>query len=222
MAEGKQVLRALPSRGTLRFALFARNTRSQQHVNPDLPPANSSNENAAFVRSAVEQFQAQLLRYATRLLGDQDRARDAVQDTFVRLLVQPRAAVEGHLAEWLFTVCRNRVFDISRKEGRMKRFDEGAAERVVAAEPLPGAGLEAEETHEAVLRMICRLPPNQQEVIRLKFQNGFSYKEISRITQLSTGNVGFLIHTAVIALRREWIAQLPVAELAGRLRRMSP
>jgi RNA polymerase sigma-70 factor (ECF subfamily) len=92
----------------------------------------------------------------------------------------------------------------------------------VAAEPLPGAGLEAEETHEAVLRMICRLPPNQQEVIRLKFQNGFSYKEISRITQLSTGNVGFLIHTAVIALRREWIAQLPVAELAGRLRRMSP
>jgi len=70
-------------------------------VNPDPPPADYSHENAIFVRAAVEQFQAQLLRYATRLLGDPDRARDAVQDTFVRLLAQPSPAVEGHLAEWL-------------------------------------------------------------------------------------------------------------------------
>jgi RNA polymerase sigma-70 factor (ECF subfamily) len=173
-------------------------------VNPDPPPSDQSYEDAAFARSAVEQFQAQLLRYATRLLGDADRARDVVQDTFVRLLAQPHGAVEGHLAEWLFTVCRNRAFDISRKEGRMKRFAEGAVERVVAVEPQPGVGLEAEETQAAVLRLIDDLPPNQQEVIRLKFQSGFSYKEISRITQLSVGNVGFLIHTAVKALRREW------------------
>lgn len=173
-------------------------------MNPDPTLSDCSHENAAFVRSAVEQFQAQLLRYATRLLGDPDRARDVVQDTFVRLLAQPRAAVDGHLAEWLFTVCRNRTFDINRKESRMRRFDEGAVERVVAAEPRPGAGLEAEEAQLAVLRLIERLPPNQQEVIRLKFQNGFSYKEISRITQLSVSNVGFLIHTAIKALRSEW------------------
>ena len=128
-------------------------------MNPDPTLSDCSHENAAFVRSAVEQFQAQLLRYATRLLGDPDRARDVVQDTFVRLLAQPRAAVDGHLAEWLFTVCRNRTFDINRKESRMRRFDEGAVERVVAAEPRPGAGLEAEEAQLAVLRLIERLPP---------------------------------------------------------------
>jgi RNA polymerase sigma factor (sigma-70 family) len=180
-------------------------------VNPDPPPSDSFHDNDVFVRSAVDQFQAQLLRYATRLLGDQDRAQDVVQDTFVRLLAQPQGAVEGHLAEWLFTVCRNRAFDISRKENRMKRFDEGAAERVIAAEPRPGAGLEAGETLAAVLRLVDHLPPNQQEVIRLKFQNGFSYKEISRITQLSVSNVGFLIHTAIKALQRDWAA----AEVRG-------
>jgi RNA polymerase sigma-70 factor (ECF subfamily) len=173
-------------------------------VNPDPPPSDRSHENDAFVRSAFERFQAQLLRYATRLLGDPDRARDAVQDTFVRLLAQPPTAVEGHLAEWLFTVCRNRVFDINRKEGRMKRFAEGAVERVVAPGPRPGAELEAEETQVALLRLINRLPPNQQEVIRLRFQNDFSYKEISRITRLSVSNVGFLIHTAIKALQREY------------------
>jgi RNA polymerase sigma factor (sigma-70 family) len=179
----------------------------QQHVHPDSSPSDRSHENAAFVRSAVEQFQAPLLRYATRLVGDPDRARDVVQDTFLRLATQPAAAVADHLAEWLFTVCRNRAFDVGRKESRMKAFAEGAEERVVAADPRPGAALEAAETHEAVLRLIDRLPAHQQEVVRLKFQSGFSYKEISRITSLSVSNVGFLIHTAIKTLRREWLAE---------------
>ena len=89
----------------------------------------------------------------------------------------------------------------------MTRFAEGEAERVRADEPRPGRALEREETQAAVLRLIERLPPNQQEVVRLKFQNGFSYKEISRITELSVGNVGFLIHTAVARLRAEFVAQ---------------
>ena len=91
----------------------------------------------------------------------------------------------------------------------MKRFAEGQAERVTASEPRPGRTLEQIETQEAVLRLIERLPPNQQEVVRLKFQNGFSYKEISRITTLSVSNVGFLIHTAVARLRTEFAAQRP-------------
>ncbi len=177
-------------------------------MNPASPPSARSHENAAFVRTAVEQYQAPLLRYATRLVGDPDRARDVVQDTFVRLLAHAgESGIGDHLAEWLYTVCRNRALDVIRKEGRMRQFEEGAVERVVAAEPRPGAALEAAETQAAVLRLVDRLPRNQQEVIRLKFQDGFSYKEISRITALSVGNVGFLIHTAVQTLRREWTAQ---------------
>ena len=50
---------------------------------------------------------------------------------------------------------------------------------------------------------------NLQEVVRLKFQHGFSYKEIARITELSVTNVGFLIHTAVSRMRAEFSAQRP-------------
>ncbi len=165
-------------------------------------------EASSFVQAAVERHQAPLLRYATRLLGgDADRARDVVQDTFVRLMAQPPAGVDGHVAEWLFTVCRNRSLDVLRKEGRMKRFEEGQVERLAAAEPLPGRALERAEQHAAVLRLIDRLPHNQQEVVRLKFQNGFSYQEISRITALSVTNVGFILHTAIKALRSQMAAQ---------------
>lgn len=172
-------------------------------MNPD-----SDHEPAPeYVQNAVAQYQAPLLRYAGRLLGDPDRARDVVQDTFVRLVAQPLADVDGHLAEWLFTVCRNRALDVLRKEGRMKRFAEGEVERIAADAPRPGRALEQAETRAALLTLIGHLPPNQQEVIRLKFQNGFSYKEISRITELSVSNVGFLIHTAVQRLRREFAEQ---------------
>lgn len=169
---------------------------------------NQSHESQAFVQAAVARHQAPLLRYATRLFhGDADRARDVVQDTFVKLLGQPPAQIDGHLAEWLYTVCRHRTLDVLRKEGRLKLFEEGQAERLTTAEPRPGAELEHSEARAAMLQLITRLPSNQQEVIRLKFQSGFSYKEISRITSLSVSNVGFLIHTAVARLRQDLAAQ---------------
>ncbi|HRE08445.1 MAG TPA: sigma-70 family RNA polymerase sigma factor [Opitutaceae bacterium] len=171
-----------------------------------ITPTSPHESAGEFVEAAVAQHQASLLRYAARLVGDLDRARDVVQDTFVKFMAQPRAAVEGHEAEWLFTVCRHRAFDVLRKEGRMSHFADGEAERVSSSEPRPGLVLEQKETQSALLALIHRLPPNQQEVIRLKFQSGFSYKEISRITALSVSNVGFLIHTAVTRLRRDFAA----------------
>ena len=177
-------------------------------MNIEPEKSHASPDASSLVQEAVARHQAPLLRYATRLLGgDADRARDVVQDTYVRLMAQPPAQVDGHVAEWLFTVCRNRSHDVLRKEGRMKRFEEGQVERLTAAEPLPGHTLERAEQHAAVLRLIGHLPPNQQEVIRLKFQNGFSYQEISRITSLSVTNVGFILHTAIKALRREMTTQ---------------
>jgi RNA polymerase sigma-70 factor (ECF subfamily) len=177
-------------------------------VNHEPETSHDRTDASSFVQAAVERHQAPLLRYATRLLGgDADRARDVVQDSFVRLMAQAPAQLDGHVAEWLFTVCRNRAHDVLRKEGRMKRFEEGQVERLTAGEPLPGRTLERSEQQEAVLRLIDRLPHNQQEVIRLKFQNGFSYQEISRITTLSVTNVGFILHTAIKALRQEMTAQ---------------
>jgi RNA polymerase sigma-70 factor (ECF subfamily) len=175
-------------------------------------PPNSrapSHEDSGFLERTFAEQQAPLTRYAARLLSDPDRARDVVQDTFVKFMAQPPDAVNGHAVEWLFTVCRHRALDVLRKEARMKRFEEGQVERVTAPDPPPGRELEHAETQAEILRMIDRLPRNQQEVVRLKFQNGFSYKEISRITTLSVSNVGFLIHTAVARLRTELAAQRP-------------
>ena len=48
------------------------------------------------------------------------------------------------------------------------------------------------------------LPPRQQEVLQLKFQNDLSYQQISEITELSVSNVGVLIHNALKTLRQRY------------------
>jgi RNA polymerase sigma-70 factor (ECF subfamily) len=160
-----------------------------------------STDNGPWVRDAVARFEGPLTLYAARLLGDAEAARDVVQDTFLRLCVQDRAAIESRLAEWLFTVCRNRALDVLRKEGRMTRLSDEQVHRCASSEPGPHELAERRDAAARVLDLLERLPSGQREVIRLKFQNGFSYQEISRISGYSVSNVGYLIHTGLKTIR---------------------
>ncbi|MHC4697788.1 MAG: RNA polymerase sigma factor, partial [Planctomycetota bacterium] len=55
-----------------------------------------------WIRSTLERYEGPLTRYAARITGDTESARDVVQETFLRLCAQNRASVDGRLAEWLF------------------------------------------------------------------------------------------------------------------------
>jgi RNA polymerase sigma-70 factor (ECF subfamily) len=52
-----------------------------------------------------------------------------------------------------------------------------------------------------LLSMIDELPGRQREVMRLKFQADLSYKEIGEALGITTGNVGFIVHSAFKKLR---------------------
>jgi RNA polymerase sigma-70 factor (ECF subfamily) len=69
------------------------------------------------------------------------------------------------------------------------------------SEPDVSTVLEHEEQLSDILKILSTLPANQQEVIRLKFQADLSYVEISRITNLTVSNIGFLIHTGLKTIR---------------------
>ena len=163
---------------------------------------NSSAAFADWVRTALDMYEQPLVRYARRLTGNLESAQEVVQETFLRLCAQDAAELEGRLAEWLFTVCRNKALDIRRKEKRMTSLE------IVTVEPhesedSPSRQAELRDSAGWVLRLLDQLPSNQQEVIRLKFQDSLSYREISGITGLSVSNVGFLIHIGLKTLRQK-------------------
>ena len=169
-----------------------------------------------WIHQKLKRFEAPLILYARRITGDIDRARDAVQETFLELCAAPRETVEPHLAEWLFTVCRNKSLDIRRKEEVMNISHDAPAIERASQERDPAGVMEEGEEKSRVLAVLASLPDNQQEVLRLKFQSGLSYKAISGVTGHSVSNVGFLIHVGLRALR-EKLTVRTVGEMQGRL-----
>src|SRR5262245_32334897 len=140
-----------------------------------------------WVQSAVLQYEAPLIVYAARILGDSDRARDVVQETFLRLCRQDREEVGPRLLEWLYLVCRNRALDLLRRQKTRAAADlpPTVACRIAA----PAKQIEDRDLAARIIGMLDELPENQRAVIRQKFQKGMSYKEISKQTGLSVSNV---------------------------------
>ncbi|MFV0443055.1 MAG: RNA polymerase sigma factor [Planctomycetaceae bacterium] len=154
-----------------------------------------------WVTAALRRYEGPLVQYAQRITGDFERARDAVQETFLKLCQESRAEVNGHLAQWLYTVCRNQAIDQRRKESRMTTLAEPGILDADHRQPEPWQTVADEECTTLILVELERLPANQQECIRLKLQHGLTYREISGVTDLSMSNVGFLIHAGLKTIR---------------------
>src|ERR1700735_4328532 len=103
--------------------------RNRTHTAGACPPdGTASADHAKWVRDAVTRYERQLTQYAAHITGDPERARDVVQDAFLRLCDQDAETVGSHLAEWLYTVCRNLAIDVKRKEKRMRLMSDEQAD----------------------------------------------------------------------------------------------
>lgn len=156
------------------------------------------------VEKVLQRFEAPLLQYAARITGDRERAKDVVQETFIKFHRNGALSREGEAAIWLFTVCRNGALNVCRKERRLLYLDEQVVEARESKEPMPFDQLEQKEAAGFLLRIIATLPARQQEVIQLKFQNDLSYQQIATIMNTTANNVGVLLHTALKTLRQRY------------------
>lgn len=153
------------------------------------------------VEYALAEYESPLIGYAMTILKDLERARDVVQDTFIRLYKQDVEKVKKGLKTWLYTVCRNRALDVLRKEKRMVVVDDEMFSYTKSEDPSPDTVADQNERVSQLMGYLESLSENQKDVILLKFQQGMSYQEISGATGLTTGNVGFLLHGGLKKLR---------------------
>lgn len=158
-----------------------------------------------WINSVVTEYEGPLTIYAARLLGDVDRGRDVVQDTFLKLWQADQASIEGHVAKWLYTVCRNRALDVRRKEHRMTTLEPQTLQAKATSQP-PDDKAASGETR--LLEFVETLPERQQEALRLKFQGGLSYREIAEVMNTTVNNVGVILHTAVKTVRQRMTESL--------------
>ena len=171
-------------------------------------PGPSTKIHRQRLQDAVARYHKPLVAYAFAQTRDLERARDAAQDTLLRLCQQPAdlldSEIQPRLAAWLFTVCRNRVIDLHRKERRMTATDNHTLDQsMLNLTKTPADHADAHDQQDHLLGLVATLPGNQREVIQLRFQGGLAYREIAEVTGHSVSYVGVLLHEAIKQLRQQ-------------------
>ncbi|MNO71016.1 putative RNA polymerase sigma factor FecI [compost metagenome] len=161
--------------------------------------------------SLLQSFQAHyadLMRFLARRLGDNQRAADVAQDTWLRLAAQPEDAGVDDPRAYLFRVAGNIAIDNLRREGRLAELhvQEDAANEVSD----PAASLErrllAREALEGLDAALDDLPPKAREALLLNRLEGLTHAQIAERLGVSESMVGKYI---VQAMRhcRDWLRQ---------------
>jgi RNA polymerase sigma-70 factor (ECF subfamily) len=143
-----------------------------------------------------------LYRYAYRFVGNVESAQDISAETLQRLLEALRdGRAPNHLGAWLYRVAHNLAMDQHRQR---------PTGEIVSLEPdldqADGADTEVDFeqrlVQEQVRQALGRLTPEQQNVVVLKFLEGYSNAEVGALMNKPEGAVKSLQHRALAALKR--------------------
>ena len=161
----------------------------------------------ASVEEAFLALEAPLLSYALRLLKDPEMAQDIVQEAFVRLHAD-FAAVRNP-RRWLYRTVHNLSANQRRRDRKVVPFhtpDEASnlpTMDLPDPQPLPDESIVRLENVGFVRLSVNALDERSRELIRLKFTEGLSYKEMSARTGLTVSHVGYLLHHALKAIEAD-------------------
>ncbi len=172
-----------------------------------------------WVLSVLEAYEGRLTRYATRLLADEDGARDVVQQVFLKLCDRQPDELKERVGPWLFAVCRNRAVDVLRRRSVAALLDVDGASTAESSEPDPADTAERRDLHACLAAALADLPAAQREAVDL-WTEGFTHREIAEIIGRKEGHVRVLVHRALKSLREHPVIQQMM--LAGSPERKSP
>lgn len=145
----------------------------------------------------VQEHSANLYGYAIRFLRDKEDAKDTVQDVFEKLWIH-RNKVEFEKAKsWMFTTAHNAMINFANRKGRTTLSNEIAKYEKGTVTP------NSFESNQVVERAVSILPPIQKSVILLRDLEGYSYKEIGDILDLSDSQVKVYLFRARNKIKKQ-------------------
>ena len=136
-----------------------------------------------------ESEESPLLAFAVGLVRQRSVAEELVQDAFLRLH-EVWGQVENPRG-WLYRSVRNLALNHLRDHRRETVLEEA---REPASESQPDEDLGRMEAIGIVRLLLAELPPEDRDLIRMKYQEDLKYGEISERTGMGVGNVGYKLH----------------------------
>jgi RNA polymerase sigma factor (sigma-70 family) len=140
--------------------------------------------------SRVLPIKNKLFRFALRFLGDEEEARDIVQDVLIRVWNGRDQMDEVQNWEaWCMRITKNLSLDRLRTLTRKQTRPIEESYHVRNNSLTPHESTEVGESMEKISQMIASLPEKQRQVIHLRDVEGYSYQEICDILELDMSQV---------------------------------
>lgn len=161
----------------------------------------------------IERHQKEIFTYIFYKLMDETLANDIFQDTFMKIIVtlkEGRYKEEGKFVLWAKRIAHNLIIDYYRLKAKHNKVSETSYENeefsifdlISVQEENIEEQLVSRQIQHDLMRMLVYLPENQQEVIKLRFFDGLSFKEIAEQTETSINTTLGRVRYALINLRK--------------------
>ena len=141
-------------------------------------PTAAEGREATSIGDLFDRLGRDLLGYLRAILGREDLAEDALQETFVRLAARREELSRvANLRGYVFAAARNEAMRLAARESSLRAREDKAGLR-----PLIEPAADKAELAEDVRRLeasLRELPPEQREVVYLRCVDGFSFSEIA-------------------------------------------
>lgn len=170
------------------------------------PTGRSATGDPETIEELFVALESPLLAYALRLAGRLEVAEDIVQEAFMRLHAQFDEVREPK--KWLYRTVHNLALNQRRDSAKivsleLKGEDTTGTADTTDPQPLPDEQIARLEGIGLVRLSLETLDKRSKELVRLKFNEGWSYKEIAKKTGLTVSHVGYLLHHAIKAIADE-------------------
>ncbi len=161
----------------------------------------------------IDRHQKEIFSYIFYKLMDDSLANDVFQDTFMKIIVtlkEGRYREEGKFILWAKRIAHNLIIDHYRLKAKHNKVSETTYENeefsifdlISINEENIEEQLISRQINEDLLRMLQYLPANQQEVVKLRFFDALSFKEIAEQTDTSINTTLGRVRYALINLRK--------------------
>ncbi|PZU83174.1 MAG: RNA polymerase subunit sigma-24 [Chryseobacterium sp.] len=161
----------------------------------------------------INRHKKDLFNFIYYKLMDEDLANDIFQDTFMKIIVtlkEKRYKEENKFILWAKRIAHNLIIDHYRLQSKNIKISETSFENeefsIFDIIKEPESNIEDKlidnQINEDLLKMLVMLPDNQQEVIKLRFFDGLSFKEIADHTDTSINTTLGRVRYALINLRK--------------------
>ena len=155
------------------------------------------------IGAVYDQYFSEIYRYVLYRIGDPTLAEDIASDVFVRLLeaVQSGRSPQTNLKGWLIGTASHAVTDQLRRKYR--RPEEEIPETMPDRGPSITAEVDQREQNRIVNKAYSQLTAEQQQVLALRFGQGYSLEETANFMNKNVNAVKALQFRALAALQRE-------------------